>query len=130
MEVKTIPNSVRRQLQQRLQDKLYRQACAMIKTASELRSLGSVISEDGGPNPQDNRLFLDLLYANPGHEGTMRSLEDFGLSDQSEPDLYKCMQNAFGRSAWGILLKSIPGHNNIRFYIETSRTSESSENDI
>lgn len=130
MKMKTIFNNARRNAQQVLLDRLYHQAEAMVQTISELRQLGISISEDGGPNPQDSRLFLDLLFANPRNEGTKHSLEDFGLLDQSNADLYKCMQSGFGRSAWGILLKSIPGHSNISFYIETSRTSESSENDI
>lgn len=113
-----------------LVDKLNEQVEEVLKTLDEIRSLNLPLVHGGGPNPEDNHLYLDLKSIRSSRLDLGNILSNENIVDQCSEGLRKCLQNNFQASAWCVLLDKSPLRPAVSFYIESYPTSEASENGI
>lgn len=113
-----------------LVDDLNEQVEKVLETLNKIHSLGLPLVHGGGPDPNDNHLYLDLKSIASEQSVLDNILSNEELVDQCSEELHRCLQNGLQRSAWCVLLDKTPLRPAVSFYIETSPASEASESDI
>lgn len=113
-----------------LVDKLNEQVEEVLETLNEIRGLGIPLVHGGGPDPEDNHLFLDLKSIQSSQLDLDNILSNEDIVNQCSEDLRRCLQNNCQESAWCVLLDKSPLRSPVTFYVESYPPSETSADDI
>lgn len=113
-----------------LVDDLNEQVEKVLETLNKIHSLGLPLVHGGGPDSEDNHLYLDLKSFRADRSVFDSVLLNEDIAGQWSEGLRKCLQNNFQASAWCVLLDKSPLRPAVSFYVGSYPTSEVSENGI